>query len=484
MNKTSSLIFFILLNIYNSAFADNWELFPFNQSSYYSDNGSTDFNHLYHYTQDSIRDDGGSKTFFFNRFPFSLNHDQCIYESCKLLGDSTEFDSLSNNSNFYYFIFGSDTAQFFPFSQQGDFWFISCPNGGQGFDSIKVTCTFNDLSTIVGQTDSVKRFLIEAWNNGSSVNYFNNYEFELSKTFGLTNWFSFQFLLRQSNLFDAIQYTLVGCELNGNKFGYTLPTFEDYFSCWQEGNIFKYEQTFKYDYNIWRDSVLQVQWYPDSIVAIVRERKQHFERYTDRLIGTVFFVDTIKFYKTDYQFLFSKTFTQISFKSSPVLNPRVNKIVYGNFLGVPAIGESYFFGTPPCVYSPIYGSPINSYAVGPGEILNYTPYPYSYNSGANMVGFTCNGNNYGDWNWYTPIDSTSVVIPNCFNYLISNITDNKLQTCLDFIPQFKIFDTGGRLLIAGKYYNSEIDVAELVAGIYILEIKYGNKFYLNKFFKY
>ena len=116
VNKFFKILLISLFCFHYSVYADNWELFPFNQSSYYSDTSTTDFNHLYHYIQDSIRDDGNSKTLFFNRFPFSLNHNQCIYESCKLIGDSTEFDSLNSNGSFYscFVLYRSEGFQKYP----------------------------------------------------------------------------------------------------------------------------------------------------------------------------------------------------------------------------------------------------------------------------------------------------------------------------------------------------------------------------------
>ncbi len=217
MRNLTILFILPLLSLFpRNAVADNWDLFPFNQSSYYSDDGTTSFNHLYHYVQDSIFISGSFQIYYFNRYPCSFSKDPCIYEKVKEIGDSVEMESYSQINGNYFYASGTDTAFFYQHAHLNDTWFITTSGSSYSFDSIRITCSAESEAQMWGVNDSTKNFLIEAWNNGAVTSYFNGYQFELSKNFGFLKWKNLKILLEGGNYKD---YTLVGAVINNMKYG-------------------------------------------------------------------------------------------------------------------------------------------------------------------------------------------------------------------------------------------------------------------------
>ncbi|MFK7907916.1 MAG: T9SS type A sorting domain-containing protein, partial [Chitinophagales bacterium] len=250
---------------------ENWELFPYNQKTYF-----------YFETEDSktispyyvdFEEESGA---YIRQYPLRDMIETATggcYDDINL-DNSSEFEVkeisykpylLKQNAYFrYVFQVNSSTrvVHFYPQTNVGESWEME----GQVFTErpysrLKITCISNQFSSIFSVMDSVKTFEIEAFNGGNPIEAeIEKFSFKISKKYGLIEWFDF----RAWALFEpTIKITLAGFEdENGELVGEAMPNAADFYPYsagdvlkWTNGNkdsilfVEKNDTSIRYTYN-------------------------------------------------------------------------------------------------------------------------------------------------------------------------------------------------------------------------------------------
>jgi hypothetical protein len=195
--KKIILLSSILLSVY-ICIAD-WDLFPYQQKSYFIKNTSYANNKIGVHIMDSIKVSGMDSILYFNRNLNLEGAGNCYDEAVNFVMywggiNHAEFvDSLikRNDTVFYYHNLNTTQFYFLPNSQPGDSWTIFTTYPGNTFNQITVTCISSQLETFLGITDSVKTYTLTP--NGSSPNQtpISDFQIKLSKNYGLIEYVPF-----------------------------------------------------------------------------------------------------------------------------------------------------------------------------------------------------------------------------------------------------------------------------------------------------
>lgn len=124
---------------------------------------------------------------------------------------------------------------FHPNTPVGQAWTVAV--NGVDFDQVRFICTRQALTSVLGTLDSVKTFVLETQRAGQSVRTaWTGATFELTKSYGLRQWYPFAGLHTASS---PTPMTLAGVARTGVRMGFTHE-MSDFFQHIKPGVVLKY----------------------------------------------------------------------------------------------------------------------------------------------------------------------------------------------------------------------------------------------------
>ncbi len=492
---------FILFSFFiQFGFAQNWELFPPSQRSFYTASTISDSFEIA--AVNEFIDDGISSIFKFDAWGFYGLSNDCIhavefaidegslYCDHQKLNEFPFIDSIvvRNDTSFIYSGSISYSMYFLEESQAGDTWNILQP----GMEDVLIECTGIMEELIFGITDSVKIFTFSEPGAGM----IDGLQIKLSKNFGLIQFVDFNFLANYDGSGVPPVYYLEGFSDEDISEGFYLPDYEDYFG-YAEGDIL-----------MWRRDVSNID--PFSYV-------NYFEYYRDSIISKIIYTDSIV-----YHFDRLKKDTAdaiISFPDQKVVFERAGfdplLLAHPDFIGFANNQYGNYFTEYQtdiwCMFDIIYtagvkpeiersfGTGVNrldTYAdclvwsiadIGYGLTMQTNIGITNYNKSVSksddswfLIGYYINGELFGD------VDIFTVTIENneVENFEINpNPAVNIIQIGEGDFKNGCIYDLNGRLVMKEEIINGFISIENLIPGIYILELKNDNQTLRGKFIK-
>lgn len=278
----------VYLLIAPSAFAQNWELFPSDQRNVYISTEQNSNHYVYAYHADSFRVNGSDTTYFFNQKPFDSSDPYCFshFESdydFSLYHDPFLMDSVAVVGDHYEINIAGIPVKFFHLANLNHSWKVHASPYASSIDSVRITCTSTGQELIFGMNDSVKTFSLTAYNGNQVIPAFSSYKYKLSKSFGLTEFIPFRNLVLDNyGLQGLARLTLQRMETAGQAYGFSFPTFEDYFSHYQSGDVLLWSNTMYWfgfpptTGALYRDSLVSVTQTTDSVCMCGYRTKREF----------------------------------------------------------------------------------------------------------------------------------------------------------------------------------------------------------------
>jgi len=146
----------------------------------------------------------------------------------------------------------------------------------EDYDSIIFTLDSAYTEILFGSPDSIKRFTLQAWKQGPVSGRVNDYPLLLSRSHGLVagpmlftggKWIGFRGTYKHEYV------ELAGFQADSTAPGYQFPEFDDIFGYKPEW-IYKWRREVsdytQSTYTYWRDSIMSVTRYSDSVMITVR----------------------------------------------------------------------------------------------------------------------------------------------------------------------------------------------------------------------
>jgi hypothetical protein len=478
--------------------AQNWQLFPLNQKSYFQFEAGNEIN-IDAVFFDSLEIVGSEKTFY-SRLKFNAQYASSCYDECQssiyaYVGyQDFAFDTIRevNDTVFINDNLFNNTFYFLPHSQPGESWIIN------GYDSITITCISANVDTFLGITDSVKIFSLH---EPSPVNdTIDNYVFRLSKAHGLIEFLPIVNFFYQNTSDPFTQYSLIGLEDSSGTAGFTLPVFHDYFP-YAAGDVLLWNTHgstsppfpgWPYDeYD--RDSIVAVYSFPDSISYICHN--SHLDRFGVLTSS----VDTVSYSRGSIGFFIESLPVSFTFNDGSFLLPgnpqyeiwesQILKVVPDTVTSTSQIERNYYWqgyslDTINCIASgatDVYASVKINNHVGPIEFCN-----------ALMMSTICKcltGARIGLLTYGDPILPTSIQANN-FNRNNFKIYPNPATNFLSLqhdgaITSLKILNVQGQIVLEknAEINLQQIDISTLAEGFYFLELSNNQSSITTKFFK-
>ncbi|MEO6166692.1 MAG: hypothetical protein ABIO46_11590, partial [Chitinophagales bacterium] len=233
----------LLLIFTTQAVAQNWNIFPAYQRNVYISTEKNDAHYVYAYRADSFLTAGTDSIIFFNQKPFDESDPYCYshFESnydFNLYRDPFYMDSILLAEDHYEINIGETTVSFFHLATLNQSWKVKSSTPVILVDSTIIQCTFVGEEEVLGTTDSIKIFSITAYNDGQVIPEFSAYQYKLSRSFGLTEFVPFRYLIGNDYSPGGITKLLLQrVEIDGQVYGFSFPSFEDYFSQYTPGDV-------------------------------------------------------------------------------------------------------------------------------------------------------------------------------------------------------------------------------------------------------
>jgi hypothetical protein len=218
--------------------AQDWELFPFGQRSYFQRMSWGNRENVDMYLMDSVRTLGEEQILYFRSRLEVGGAEHCTEE---IFPSSASVPIYTSNPNaisslrqqgdtVFYEHSGSAVPFFFLTNAQvGTSWTIVSTHPSNTYQQITITCASIGEESFWGVTDSVKTFTMTA--NGSSPGQVpvSNFTMRLSKTFGLLEFVPFHlFLIHPPNV-NFSSTRCIGIDRDGSRLGFKLPGLADHF---------------------------------------------------------------------------------------------------------------------------------------------------------------------------------------------------------------------------------------------------------------
>jgi len=476
-----NVLIIILLTIPIFANSQNWNLFNYNQKSYYSkieNNGIITET----FKMDSIKTTGETEILYFNRniglseecynniimeqYNWYVDKNPDLIDSLITFGDSLLYISD-------YLISEKDTFIFLPKSEIGDSWITTKNN-------IQITCTDKRIENILGIEDSVKIFNI-------NTSPYSDVEFILSKTFGLIKFLPFWKFTYQSQPSDLhIYYNLIGYKTITENVGYFQPEFSDYFHLHQGDKLFWKDYYYSYDITISDE----INYYIDSL------------KYSFLSNDSVFYQINRKIYNENGVLSNIQEITQ-----------KYTVHDYCSFLN----SSTSFFGIIPSQFLNDYNDVFNSKSLNLAIVDIDTLTYYSYGSYGLMIDtLNCETNFMFDWGYENGYSTREGFVYSATGFMdggteltlrgsiidgiiygnttIPTIIEDVEKQNVSIYPNpsngqikinssekiisISIFDISGKQIIQTE--NNEIDFFEQKSGIYIIKVKTEKDIYTRK----
>lgn len=261
--KNACFILFFFVSISSTA-QNAWDLFPLHQKTWWRA-GDT----LRLYYNDSVEIFGDTRFYSFGSKYVAAVFDDCFWG---LLGETDPGIPFFPPPDFFYTweskqddwnIPGLGIPVFYPKSLPGESWTFPV-SGGNGYDQIRVMCVEMDSLAFWGKQVWAKKFRLMPLSAGVPVdNILSDFEMILTENYGLSRFIPFHELAKGET---GPIYEITGFINDGQNFGW-VPSFESFTQNYQEGNLYKWQETREYYYPTAEKTVL---WHLDSLTSVMR----------------------------------------------------------------------------------------------------------------------------------------------------------------------------------------------------------------------
>jgi len=249
--------------------AQNWNLFPENQPTYFvfeSNNLLYDNYGVGPYYVDSTNTiDSVKQHYILSQYVEDRYTGECIeylkdmarfynYDEATLSSQIEEFPLSEINQKWYY----KEGLIFKPFASVGEQWQFHHQYSNNNWDYLTFTCDNIGMTDFVGLTDSVKYFSVQAFKNELPIDLpINESVYILSKNYGFISFVSFS----QLNNGQHFQADIIGIEIDSTLYGTDKTIDFSSFFPYQEGDrlTWRWEHSSNEgDYKIYRDSITSI----------------------------------------------------------------------------------------------------------------------------------------------------------------------------------------------------------------------------------
>ena len=483
------MIYIFLLFIAINAFGQEWDLFPFNQRSYFEVTTNDGTKNIEEISNDSMFFDSVNEWFFFNtKFDERKCYDEYEYWIKRHTnpGFDVERSYWLSDTVFYYCTddYGHERVfKFYPNARQNDQWNID-------LTEFVIKCDSAAILSIFEEPDSVKYFSVYT-NEAQTQQY--SFSLILSKNLGLIEFIPFnQILFDIPDSFSS--FKLIGFEKDSISMGASTPDFEDIFHL-SVGDVFIWEQYYHHC------AICHPDVYEPAKTTFFKDSLVHIENTADSLayefvrLSSEDRLSTFirKFDKSEYQLLFE------SYSSNGYFFPDVPYAEYSYYDEMPS---SYFYRsgltfsgdtTSMIFYSPGYVLDTISCGLAIPEIdfeLGFNNYfgltSYAYSNPSTTVIETLIGANVDGAEWGKKWEKVGLnelkqndlqIYPNPGSDLIFVKTDQ--QSNLEFL----ISDLKGNTIHKGQLLDATIDFAGIAPGIYLIQIFNHKIHFTSKFIR-
>jgi hypothetical protein len=270
------LTFLLLVVAAFPASAQDWELFPLGNMTYYADS-LQDTVTVESYYVDSIRPGSDGDVHYFNKHLRDRIMEPCgstvpdPFSYMDYLGPFMDSLVQRNDTVLYRSTCGTEPFIFLPQAAVGHSWTVQSDCAGNAYTDITIECIGQELRTFLGITDSVKVFSMVPSGSSPGQTPVSNFQFVLSKAHGLVEFVPFDLFLRHPSYVDFRGLKLVGYHDGTIETGFRKPGFSDLFHL-HAGDALLWEfhfrssdisvpETYTYEY----DSLTYSSITPDSV---------------------------------------------------------------------------------------------------------------------------------------------------------------------------------------------------------------------------
>jgi len=510
--KTLTTLSFLLIT--SLVLAQNWNLFPPYQGTYYKGKpkATIEYEDILYFSADSFRTELQGDIWYVNSkyLPDSLLN-------CRKPKHLNSF-SLRNDTLFYHKNF-----YILPKAKLGESWYMPFR---RYIDSVKITYEKIEQIEFLGITDSVKTYSYEAIGIHADSTNLDEQVMRLSKHFGFIEYVPLQRFTKQwpsPKLMGA--YTIFGIENDTLQIGYQPKKLEEFLPNYNTGDILFWREMYIGEF------VLDTLYFKDSITQLIQNNDSLYYLYNRTTFNwkneVVMKQDSLaqSLVYADYEHIVTAKPGLAGYGLGNSLHiPKNKNLLYvwdyirhlKDLEGYTRVGaftldiidlDSCFTYNPDKNYSFVLSSGRGLTSIGRGD---------SFSSfSANLIGTKINGVEEGilevpepkevvvaeedtmgvimnpeemeeDSLEVVPVatgdllsQSTLSLYPNPANHFLSiHYNNEKLQN-----PNYQIVDINGRLVLEDKLQSDFINVYTLKPGIYFFKLQLENNYLTIKFVK-
>jgi hypothetical protein len=491
-----NILFFLVLFISLKLSAQNWDLFPYKQKSYF--NG--DFE-----VMDSVKINGQDTILYFRKKLTLPNSTNCsnIMVPFQGGGNYATIDSLvQRNDSIIYKLAGSPHSFYFiPKIAVGQSWAVHTNNSYMTTpEIITITCSGIQLETFLGITDSVKTFVFSS-NIQSQI---DNYQMKLSKLHGLIELVPFRIIIDQSQAYppygEFTSVKIISIDSAGTVYGYHQPKFHDYFHL-SVGDMLLWENSTTYPVpttlGFFQDSITQVINSPDTVWYFI-------DRITLDLGSNQTTYDTLVKYfaKSEFgnivetypnffgygnnEFVYADSINHAVLWASGSINLSIDTVSTDTISSF-SFGNAYaFFDTTNCEISTGTGNNFNIYFTVDTRtgISGYCrDIPFYGTECTRIKGSRVSGNQIGEIyvsvKNLKPVATRLITIspnPASDKIYVDNISETQ-------VAGYEIYSICGKLIKSGNILEKTILINDVQCGLYFIHISNGSNSSTCKFIK-
>lgn len=452
--------------------AQNWELFPYGQRSFYlPDHYSNYFDELH---ADSMKLDAGVTTLYFNIKSPIPAFQACYDTLMKYNIVYTERPHMMISGHNQYLYYATEPLQFIDNIAVGGSWTVYNSSPLSDYDAVTYqldSCVWQD---VFGTYDSVRYFSLHVDPAPVGENAIDDAVIILSKQHGFLQYYSLEALSYPANCTECyLPIKLIGYISGADTAGTIIPKWSDYIKL-QPGDYLKFHMyinnevfTDAYDFS---QTIVSVDRYADSVVVkyisdaglnqeIVYRRNQLRYMFESATNDIGWLMDDYPIYPgPDNTYLGISTDNSVDFYSIPSFPIFKRKF-----------DLAYRQDTTTCEF--LY----------PGE-YSYTE---TYDTYRGLIGFS-SGDPTGmvesyligsilsgvTWGDYYPVSTTDIYAQNQKLHIIPNPAAREISLSNTFNEEtsYILFSASGQIVQSGSIRNNKINIENLTPGIYIIRI--------------
>lgn len=485
-------LLFILFSFFiQFGFAQNWELFPekqfsnFETDTYYDTTLEMTF-------ADTITLSGDASTTYFKYESTMSGLNDCLDELSDYIQNGLLPVSQSSvlphcdsivEINDTSWLYGSNFIDKFPFLTKAALnqkWY-PLPD----YSDLYLKCIFSGTGDVLGITDSIKKY---KFYKDADVSPLTDFTIILSKNYGLIDFLDFNDVCYNPDTDYPEFHHMIGFKNDLMNIGYQLPAFIDYFPV-DAGDIRIWDQyvynpdPFNFDdYHIYyKDSTTAKIVYTDSIYY----EYDLWKKDTNGVISS-YPNQKITFTKTGFEPLFNTIPGWIGLTNNFYCFDESNSISIWKHSQTNLLIEDdttithfysageYYLDTSDCF---VFNTADYFAGFSVSDKFGITSY-----NGIQLIGSILNGTDAGitDFNSVSIIDLKKYEV-----HIYPNPANNFIQIDIPTNKSFlySIFSFEGKLISTSELTANQINIENLIPGIYILEIKNENEILRGKFIK-